>query len=202
MPILMPTDLTGTVVFLGLVRSRDAGPCSEPVDRVETTFEGLTGESHSGLTRASCSRVTQQYAKGTKIRNTRQASILSREEIAAIASALGLGALPPAWLGANLVLEGIPELTLLPPGARLIFDGGVSLTVDMENGPCHIPARVIEDHHPGKGGGFRTAARNRRGVTAWVEREGMIGLGETARLHVPPQRLYPPLASHREAQEA
>ncbi len=65
----------------------------------------------------------------------------------------------------------------------------------MENGPCQFSAREIERAHPGKGRGFIAAARHRRGVTAWVEREGAIALGETARLHVPPQRSYPPLDS-------
>ena len=65
----------------------------------------------------------------------------------------------------------------------------------MENGPCQFSAREIERAHPGKGKGFIAAARHRRGVTAWVEREGAIALGETARLHVPPLRSYPPLDS-------
>ncbi len=92
------------------------------------------------------------------------------------------------------MLEGLPELTQLPPASRLIFEAGAALTVDMENGPCNFTGREIEREHPGYGAGFRAAARHRRGVTAWVEREGEIGLGELARLHVPPQRPYPPLA--------
>ena len=194
MAVLRPTDLTGRVVFLGLVRMRDAGPEAEPVETVTASFAGFEGESHAGLVRPACSRVSAQYPKGTPIRNTRQVSLLSREEMDATAAALGLSGLPAEWLGANMVLEGITDLTLLPPSSRLVFAGGVSLTVDMENAPCHIPARVIETHHPGKGAAFRQAARGRRGVTAWVEREGSITLGEHARLHVPPQRLYPPLA--------
>ncbi len=195
MPILEPTDITGTVVFLGIVPDRGISLESVAQARVEARFEGLAGESHSGLVRASCSRVTAQYAKGTPIRNTRQLSILSREELAAVAAAMGLEALAPEWVGANLVLEGVPELTLLPPASRLIFAGGVSLTVDMENGPCQLPARVIEGRHAGRGAAFRSAAAGRRGVTAWVEREGRIELGESVRLHVPPQRLYPPLSA-------
>ena len=33
-----------------------------------------------------------------------------------------LDRLPPEWLGANIVLEGIPELTRIPPASRLVFD--------------------------------------------------------------------------------
>ena len=65
----------------------------------------------------------------------------------------------------------------------------------MENGPCQFPAREIEAEHPGRGAGYRRAARHRRGVTAWVEREGAIAVGDAARLFVPPIRLYPPLAA-------
>ena len=112
-----------------------------------------------------------------------------------IAAAMGLPAVQPEWLGANLVVEGLPDLTRLPPSSRLIFAGGASLVVDMENAPCQFPAREIEREHPGHGAAFRRAARHRRGVTAWVEREGRITLSDALRLHVPPQRPYPPLVS-------
>lgn len=196
MAIIEPTSITGTVAFLGLVRDRAASPRSEPVERVEATFAGLVGESHFGLTRPSCSRVTAQHpVKGTAIRNTRQVSVLSREELAETAQAMGLDALPPEWVGANLVLTGVPMLTLLPPSSRLVFANGAVLTVDVENAPCHIPAREVEGERPGVGRSYKAAARGRRGVTAWVEREGTIALGETMRLHAPPQRPYPPLAA-------
>ena len=56
MAILSPTDISGTVTWLGLVRDRAAGLASAPVEDVEATFEGFAGESHSGLTRKSCTR--------------------------------------------------------------------------------------------------------------------------------------------------
>lgn len=195
MAILSPTSLTGTITALGIVRDRGASPCAEPVDTVDLGFEGIAGEAHSGLTRPSCSRVLAQYPeRGTLIRNSRQISIVSEEELAAIAAALGIPDLPAGLLGANVVLRGLPHLTMVPPASRLVFAGGAVLTVDMENAPCTIPAREIERRHPGVGAGFRAAARNRRGVTAWVERPGRLAIGETARLHVPPIRAYPPLA--------
>lgn len=194
MAILRPTDLGGRVAWLGVVADRAASLRSQPVPEVALSFEGIDGESHSGLLRLSCARVTAQYPKGTPIRNSRQISIVSAEELAAIAAAMDLPALRPEWLGANLVVEGLPDLTLLPPSARLVFAGGAALVVDMENAPCQFPAREIEREHAGRGAAFRRAAENRRGVTAWVEREGMVALGDTLRLHVPPQRPYPPLA--------
>ena len=165
--------------------------CSEPLDEVEAGWEGFAGECHDGLTRPSCSRVLKQYpTRETEIRNTRQISILSEEELTGIAPSLGIPRLAPEWVGANMVVAGLSDFTTIPPASRLIFEGGVTLTVDVENGPCRFPAEVIESHRPGRGLAFAKAARGRRGVVAWVERPGRIRLGEQARLHVPPQRLY------------
>ena len=159
----------------------------------EAGFDGFVGESHSGAVRPSCSRVAALYPTGTPIRNSRQVSVLSREEMVATAAAMGIATLAPEWVGANLVLEGLPDLTLLPP-SWLQFDGGATLVIDMENAPCQFPAREIDAEHPGFGRFYRRAALHRRGTTAWVEREGRIAIGDAARLFVPPQRPYPPLA--------
>ena len=45
---------------------------------------------------------------------------------------------------------------------------------------------------PGHGAAVKGAANNRRGVTAWVEREGTLTLGERMRLHIPDQRPWAP----------
>jgi hypothetical protein len=191
MPILTPTDIHGRVTFTGVVRDRAVTLESEPVATLDLGWEGAAGDCHSGLTRPSCSRVRLQHRKGTEIRNTRQLSVLSAEELAAIAADMGLPELRPEWIGATIVFEGIPDLTQLPPGARLTFDNGATIAVDMENGPCRFAGEAIDAHHPGKGGSFPRIAAGRRGVTAWVERPGAVRVGDVARLHVPPQRLYP-----------
>ena len=190
MPVLTATEIVGHVRWLGLVADRKVTLESAAVAQVEAEFAGLGGEYHSGLIRESCSRVRAQYAVGTPIRNTRQISLLSVEDLALTAQTLDLDRLPPEWVGANIVIEGIPDFTTIPPASRLIFSRGASLCVDMENAPCQWPARVIEDHRPGHGKGYKAAARGRRGVTAWVEAEGIIALGDSVRLHVPPQRIY------------
>lgn len=197
MPILTPTAIAGSVVWLGLVRDRGAGLASESVEQVEAAFAGFAGEAHGGLTRPACSRVKLQYPRGTEIRNARQVSIVSAEDLADIAAAMGLEAVAPEWLGASMVVAGVPAFTTIPPSSRLIFAGGVGLAVDMENAPCRFPAEHIEALHPGKGLSFPRHAAGRRGVTAWVERPGRIALGETFTLHVPPQRLYAPLRKGR-----
>lgn len=196
MPVLSRTELTGKIAWLGLVADRKAKLSSDPVAQVDARFEGLVGEYHSGLVRESCSRVRDQYPVGTRIRNTRQISIVSEEEMAETARALALDDLAPEWVGANIVISGIPDLTHLPPSSRLTFEGGASLVVDMENAPCQWPAREIETHRPGHGKGYKAAAKGRRGLTAWVEAEGLIRLGDIVRLHVPPQRIYAHAQGH------
>jgi len=195
MPALVPTDHHGTIVWLGRV-ARPVGPDllihGEPLEEMTLTFAGFAGEVHAGLTRASCSRVTAQYRKGTEIRNTRQLSLVSAEELAGIAAALGLPAVDPAWMGASVVIEGLPDFTHVPPSSRLQGEGGATLVVDMENLPCLEPAKTIEDARPGHGRAFKAAAKGRRGITAWVEREGVLRLGERVRLHVPAQRAWAP----------
>ncbi len=156
------------------------------------SFEGMVGEVHAGLTRASCSRVIAQYPKGTEIRNTRQVSVVSAEELQLIADDLGLEMLDPRWVGASIVVEGIPDFTHVPPSSRLQAEGGATLTVDMQNRPCSLVARTIEEARPSHGRAFTSAARGRRGVTAWVEREGVLKLGGTLRLHIPDQRPWAP----------
>lgn len=193
MPALMPTDHFATITWLGRTPDRDDSLTSVACDQIELGFDGVVGEARSGSTRPSCSRVTGQYPKGTEIRNTRQISLLSAEELAEVASVLDLEALDPAWLGATMVIEGISDFTHVPPSSRLVSDGGVGLVIDMENRPCNLVSREVEQVRPGHGRGFKQAAAGRRGVTAWVERPGTLTLGSRLRLHIPDQRVWQPV---------
>lgn len=188
MPALMPTDYTGTIQWLGVNLDRDDTLRNQPRDRVFAAFGGVAEESRSGLTRPSDSRVVAQYPKGTEIRNTRQFSIVSAEEMAEIAGKMGLGNFDPAWIGASIVIEGIPDLSHLPPSSRLQTPAGTTLTVDMQNRPCHLPAAIIDEDRAGAGRAFKAAAKGLRGVTAWTEREGYLKVGDPIRLHIPDQR--------------
>jgi hypothetical protein len=190
MPALVPTNHTATITYIGQVPDRDASLRSVPLTSAELTFAGIIGEAHGGETRPSCSRVSSQHPRGTTIRNVRQLSIVSVEELAEIAAKIGVDAMNPAWLGASLIIEGIADFTHLPPSARLQAPSGATLVIDMENQPCHLPAPVIDEDAPGHGKAFKTGAKGKRGVTAWVEREGLIAVGDTLRLHVPGQRAW------------
>lgn len=187
MAALKDSGLAARIVWLGRVADRGAALEARAQEELVLRFAGPEGEAHGGLTRPSCSRVMALYPRGTEIRNTRQLSIVSAEELGAIAGAMGLETLDPALLGASMVVEGLLDLTHLPPSSRLLADTGACLTVDMENRACTLPARPVENRHPGKGALFKRAAHGRRGITAWVEAEGRVALGDRLRLFVPDQ---------------
>jgi hypothetical protein len=194
MPALVPSDHTARVVWLGFqpVPVEKLVITARPLTEMPLTFAGFTGEVHAGETRPSCSRVTMQHPKNTTIRNVRQLCVVSAEEMAEVAADIGLAAMDYAWVGASLVLEGIPDLTHLPPSSRLQGPDGVTLVVDMENLPCQEPAVTIDKALRGQGKGFKAAAKDKRGVTAWVEREGTLRIGDMLRLHLPAQRAWQP----------
>ena len=199
MPVLKPTGYVGHITWLGIVADRDAALESKSLPNLMAQFDGPEGEAHGGLTRPACSRVLAQYPRNTVIRNTRQFSVMAAEDLAAIATAMGLAALDPALIGATMVIDGIPDFSHLPPSSRLQSESGATLVVDLENRPCMLPAKPIETRHPGYGARFKRAAEGRRGVMAWVEREGLFALGQEVRLHIPDQPVWAQFADARRA---
>ena len=199
MPALIPTDHAARITWIGTVPDRDASLRAEGAAELLLGWGGPEGESHAGRTRPSCSRVVAQHARGTEIANVRQLTILSREELDEVAAEMGLDEVDPALLGATMVIEGIPDFSRVPPSSRLQGPDGTTLVIDMENRPCHLPAREIDREVPGAGAAFKAAAHGRRGVTAWVERPGRLAAGDALRLHVPDQPVWPHLAAARAA---
>ena len=190
MPALIPTEFKATITWLGRVESGGEGIRSVPLRAVHASYAGVEGEVHAGLTRPSCVRTTTQFPEGTEIRNVRQFSILSAEEMAATAAEMGLERLEPEWVGASIIIEGIDDFTHVPPSSRLMNAAGASLVIDMHNRPCIYPGKEVEKEQSGFGKLYKPAARGRRGVTAWVEREGPLSVGDTLTLHVPDQRVW------------
>ena len=193
MPALLATKHKARVKWLGHMLPRTEPAVSGvAVQRLDLTFDGVAGVPYGGKIRPSCSRVKTQHPEGTEISNVRQLSIVSAEEIAEIAAAIGLKAMDPTWMGATVVVEGIDDFTHIPPSSRLQSGSGTTLVVDMLNQPCHQPGLAIERVHGGRGKGFKAAAAGRRGVTAWVERPGPLAVGDVLTLHVPGQRAWSP----------
>jgi MOSC domain-containing protein YiiM len=176
------------VVWCGCVAPKAKNIRSLKSTMLELGWDGPLGDRHSGRTRAACVRVRDAHDEGVEIANVRQLSILSAEENAAIASDIGVQKLDPQWLGASLVVRGIPDFSHLPPSSRLQGPDGATVVIDMGNAPCLYPAREIESDEPGAGKLFKAAAQGRRGVTAWVERPGVFRPGDKLRLILPIQR--------------
>ena len=150
-------------------------------DRIDLELGGIPGDRHFGLTRVSGGRDARRYPRGTTILNRRQISVISAEETAEIAAALGVSEVRPEWLGANLVISGLRGLTGLPPGSRLVFPSGATLVSEGENDPCVKPGRVMAEALPGTPGlpaSFVRAALRRRGIVAVVERGGVVRPGD------------------------
>jgi hypothetical protein len=185
--------LTGTTLGLYLGLDQDSF-VTTPQLLVTTSFAGFEGDRHAGITRKADSR-TPHYPRGTEIRNDRQVSLVALEELAQIAVAMDLPEIKPEWLGANLLLQGIPSLTWLPPMTRLFFGSQAVLVVQAENLPCQNPGKIIADHYsrPDLQGLFPKASLHLRGLVACVERPGIIRQGDPVQVEIPQQNRYAPL---------
>ena len=164
------------------------------VDELVLGFDGIDGDFHAGTTRKSGGR-EPWYPRGTEMRNERQPSIVAADELAQIAAGMGISRIEPGWIGANLVLGGVPRLSMLPAGTMLFFADGVTLKVDGQNAPCRLAGRSvaknagIEDVEAGALL-FPKHGRRLRGLVAWVEKPGRIVRGEQVSVRIPEQWIY------------
>ncbi|TVR38112.1 MAG: MOSC domain-containing protein [Cryomorphaceae bacterium] len=161
-----------------------------PFSELTFEIEGIPGDRHAGISRPSGSREKKLYPKGTAIRNNRQWSALSVEELDDIAKRMGLEKMLPEWAGANLLIEGVEKLTQLPSLSLLkFFHGelaGPVLVVYGENKPCHHPHAAAEKALQKKlQVAFSKAAANGRGLVGWVEKPGKVHVGDAVEIWVP-----------------
>lgn len=157
-------------------------------------FDGIAGDFHVGTTRRSGGR-EPWYRRGTEIRNERQVSIVAADELAIVAERMGLAELKPEWIGANLVIEGVPGLSMLPAGTLLFFKGGVTLKMDGQNAPCRLSGRSVAEHAgmadiEAGALAFPKAAKRLRGLVGWVEKPGRVLPGEDISVRIPEQWIY------------
>ncbi|MFN3674168.1 MAG: MOSC domain-containing protein [Bosea sp. (in: a-proteobacteria)] len=157
---------------------------------------GIPGDLHAGATRLSGAR-EPWLPRGTLLRNDRQLSALCRRELAEIASRLGIPALPPEWIGGNLLIDGLPAFSAIAPGSRLAFgghwggqgrfDGGAVLRVEGYNLPCRQAGRALArfcDQASLEFAFVKQAARL-RGLVLSVDRPGAIAPGDAV-VVIPP----------------
>lgn len=178
----------------GLFSAQGSDFVTGAVDALELSFEGIPGDFHAGTTRRSGGR-EPWYPRGTEMRNERQVSILSPDELRAIAAELRLEKVRPEWMGGNILIEGVPNLSMLPPRTLLFFEGGVTLKVDGQNRPCKLTGRSIAERSGAADVGamaleFVRVAKRLRGLVAWVEKPGTVRAGERVTARLPEQWIY------------
>jgi len=201
MSVLKSAGITGRIEAILVNRTPEVSIATEKSGDSMLTYGGLEDDNHFGVTRKSCVRYKDQYPEGADVRNTRQLSIVSVEELEIIAERLGVPSIEPEWLGANLLVSGIPSFTLIPPNTRLLLPSGAGICIDLENKPCQFPAQLINEVYPGKGTRFPSKGGRLRGVTGWVEREGAIAVGDVIDVHIPAQPAWPGLTQSKAAAE-
>ena len=187
----MSARLQGRVagVFSSRRKSGTLGFVTSAVDGLVLDLAGISGDRHSGPTRLSGPR-EPWLPRGSLMRNDRQVSALCPAELAEIAKRLDIPALPPEWIGGNLLIEGLPAFSHIAPGSHLAFggawggkgrfDGNAVLRVEGYNFPCRLAGRGIAaatgvaEHEFG----FVKAAASLRGLVLSVELAGSIIPGD------------------------
>ena len=185
--------LSGKVI--GLYKAAGETFETEKVQSLELDFGGIVGDRHHGTTRLSGGR-EPWYERGTQIRNERQLSLLAPDELREIAQRLDVPQVKPQWIGGNLLIEGIADFSKLPPRTILFFEGGASVKIDGDNGPCRFSGRAIAANYEGRAGcenielDFAKKAKRIRGLVGWVEKPARLDLGESVKAVIPEQWIY------------
>jgi hypothetical protein len=190
--IVPPRKIDGRVAGVFVAHGEDF--VTEAADALQLGFTGIERDVHAGHTRRSGGR-EPWYPRGTEMRNERQLSIVAADELATVARRMGLAEIRPQWIGANLVLDDVPRLSMLPSGTLLFFENGATIKVDAQNGPCRIAGKSIAEHAgmaDVTGGAllFPKVAKRLRGLVAWVEKPGTVTRGEAVSVRVPEQWIY------------
>ena len=151
--------------------------------QIELALDGVVGDRHRGLSRETWEGDKQP--RGTTRRNERQWSAVSVEDLAAIGEAMDLAEpLLASSLGANLCIEGIPDLSRLTRGTLLTFSSGVVLMVEEYNPPCREMGKKLAQMYTTTSGApltdtaFSQASKFNRGVVGVVEVAGTISVGD------------------------
>lgn len=184
--------IVGEVAGVYLAAGRDF--ITAPISELKLGFDGIADDFHLGVTRRSGGR-EPWYPRGTEMRNERQLSLVAPDELAEIAGAMELPQVLPEWIGANLLIAGVERFSMVPAGTLMFFEGGVTLKIDAQNGPCKLAGRSIA-----QAAGmaditagallFPKVAKRLRGLVAWVEKPGTISHGEKVTLRLPEQWIY------------
>lgn len=177
----MEINLKVQQVALG---SNGDGVCKTPCLHLDFDLQGIVGDRHAGFTKPADGR-DGGVKRGEVIRNWRQWSAVSIEELDKIATTLNAGKIEPAWFGANITFSGYEGFTAIPKGSTIWFESGLILTVEGENAPCQGPGKIISSNIPHiRAHEFPKAAKNLRGLVGVVYKPGRIVPGDEAIVRV------------------
>lgn len=173
--------LVANVVSVNVGLVDELGKDEQPSIQVE--LDGIVGDRHRSHQRSTWEGDKQP--EGTIRRNERQWSAMSTEELSAIQDTLDLSEpLTAAFLGANLCISGVAELSRLPKGTVLKFPSGAELIVEEFNPPCHDMGKKLASSYSTNSGealsstAFSKAAKLSRGIVGSVEVAGTISVGD------------------------
>ena len=174
-------ELTAKIVSVHSGNNDDLS--KEAHDSILVELDGIVGDRHRSYVRDTWKGDKQPF--GTVRRNERQWSAVSVDELTAISEAMELeDVISAASVGANLCIDGIPELSRLPKGTLLKFSSGAELIVEEFNPPCADMSKIQASLHETRSGqpisetAFSKAAKLSRGVVGVVEAAGVINAGD------------------------
>lgn len=167
-----------------------------PVQEMEVNLQGIVENKKSGFSKDSDSRDREllrdsHYPKHVEVRNWRQWSAVSPEELTDIANNLNVDLVTPEMLGANISLEGITNFTTLPRGTVFRFPSEAMLMVEEENNPCIGPGEEIHKVYPQvKPNLFQKSAIHKRGLVGVVQRAGILKVDDVVNVKVYEPKIY------------
>jgi hypothetical protein len=159
------------------------------VDLLHVDAGGVPGDRHVGLRRRAGPR-EPWLPRGLDLHNDRQLTAVSVEELQELAGALNVPEVKAEWLGANILIRDLPNVSHLAAGSRLAigghwsgkgtFDGGAILRVSGYNFPCRGPGRVLAEmfERPELEFAFVKAAAKLRGLILFVDHPGQMAPGD------------------------
>ncbi len=160
-----------------------AGLSKATQNTIEMELDGVVGDRHRSFQRETWPGDKQP--KGTVRRNERQWSAVSVEELVEIQGEMDLTEpLTASFVGANLCLSGISQLSRLPKGTLLKFPSGAELSVEEYNPPCaDMGAQLASAYNTNSGReltstSFSKAAKLTRGIVGVVDVPGAISAGD------------------------
>lgn len=182
---------------LGLYIGLEGTHLSEKTDKIVCRLDGIEGDRHRQSSKPAGAQEKHIVEKYRTVANFRQVTIVTKEEMDAVAKSLEVPSLYAEDFSANIVLCNIEDFTRLPPEYYLVFSNTrkethAVLRIMGENRPCVVAGGNMEARYPDHKSiqsRFVKAALGRRGQVAVVYAEGVIRQGDTVTLvpHQPTQ---------------